>query len=146
MCLSDILSIINIILLITNIVCLLYQFMPRLYICRYIIFNMKTHNAETYLGISNNSLLGIYIDEISYSYNKNWINGSNLELKDFRLFGNSDYAILLSESDCTITIKLKHFCIINGKLCKKYELKNQNDLNLRNHSLLQGHIIIDKGL
>lgn len=146
MCLSNILTAVNIGLLIINIACLIYQFLPRVYIYKYVIPNKKTNKVDIYLSISNNSLLGIYIDKISYSYNNKYLHSVNLELEDFRLSSNSDYALILSEPDCSITLELKHLCLVNGGFHKRYKLKDKNSLPLRNNSLLQGHIILDKGL
>lgn len=145
--LTDWLTLFNILLLVVNILGLVYQFFPRIYICKYTILDKKANKFDTYLSISNNSLLGVYIDKISYNYNNRDLhNCDNLGLEDFRLFGNSDYAILLSEPNCSITLELKHSCLINGGFHKKYKLKDKDNLPLRNHSLSQGHIIIDKGL
>lgn len=108
-------TIANSLLVFFNIFIIYCQYKPKLicYICS--VYDTR----ETYLVISNNSLYGVYIDEIDYSNEllPNHKSG-NPKLNNYRLLGNSDYCIKLVES-CSVTIKFKRRCKINEYYYRK---------------------------
>lgn len=144
MTLMDWLTLVNILLLLINIAGLLYQFFPKIYAYPYAYLCDDNSGIKCCISISNNSLLGIYLDSIDYTY-RDGVHFENLKLTNFRLQSNCDYDLVLDECNCSAKIRLKHLCLINGRLRRSIVLNLYNfECNIKTSSQLSNHIILSK--
>ena len=131
----------NIALLIINIFAIVYQYFPRINCYFYFTSNPR----GCFVSVSNNSLMGVYIDKIEYLYRSDIHKLGNPDLSNFRICGDKDYSIRIVDA-CDVVIVLKHRCYLNGKWRRKITLNmplaSDNNIIIRSQSSQVNSIII----